>query len=148
MKINKTNLDNNHWTTDYIPIGYKSLSKKQFEKSFTFFWNTDYDLHSIIRTYFINNNNIEIGDFWLNENLRGKKINNKKISYLFLKKIISKIWKYYPNCNKITLKVHNNNFPAIKRYESLNFKILKENISNKNLFMNKNGILMVRYKKK
>ena len=26
----------------------------------------------------------------------------------------------------ITLKVHNNNIPAIKRYESLNFKILKK----------------------
>ena len=47
----------------------------------------------------------------------------------------------------ITLKVHNHNIAAIKRYESLNFKILKENITNKNLNMNKNGILMVRYKK-
>ena len=147
MKINKTILNNNHWTTDYIPISYKKLSKKQFEKSLTFFWDNNYELNAIIRTYFINNNNIEIGDFWLNENLRGKKINNQKISYLFLRKIISKIWKYYPSCNIITLKVHNHNIPAIKRYESLNFKILKENITNKNLNMNKNGILMVRYKK-
>ena len=99
MKINKTILNNNHWTTDYIPISYKKLSKKQFERSLTFFWDNNYELNAIIRTYFINNNNIEIGDFWLQENLRGKKINNQKISYLFLKKIISKIWKYYPSCN-------------------------------------------------
>ena len=150
MYINKIYIDSEHWTSEYIPISYiKILNTLQLKKSLTLYWHDNYELNAICRLYFISNNNIEIGDLWINEKLRGKIFNNtnKKISFVFLQKVISKIWKYYPKCKKITLKVHNNNLPAIKLYNSLNFIILKKNISNKSLNMKNNGILMIRFKK-
>lgn len=138
MKIYKIITNKDHWTTDYIPIDY-NFNKK----SFTFFWNNDYNLNMLCRTFYKNKNTILIGDIWLNPELRGKKINNEKISVIFMKKVISKIWKNYVDCNKIILEVHQNNIPAIKLYEKLNFKIIK-NVKMKN---GNDGYLMVRYKK-
>ena len=150
MYINKINIDSEHWTTDYIPISYKNiLNKTQMSKSLTMYWHNNYELNSLCRLYYINDTNIEIGDLWINESLRGKVFHNtkQKISYVFLNRIIYKIWHYFPKCRSITLKVHDNNIPAIKLYNSLNFHIIKQNISNKNLNMNNNGLLMIRNKR-
>ena len=83
---------------------------------------------------------IEIGDVWLNEQFRGQKINDEKISIIFLKKVISKIWKLYSNAKLINLIVSEDNIPAIKLYERLKFICIKS-ISNKKLGI-KNGLLM------
>ena len=147
MYIHVKHLDHKHWITDYIPISYESiLSNNQLNKSLTFYWNSGFNLHAICRAYYIDAHEIQIGDLWINEEFRGKKINGKKISVIFMKKIISKIWKQFKKCNKITLLVHNNNIPAIKLYEKLNFKIVKSNINIKKFNMI-NGLKMIRFKK-
>ena len=147
MRISKINLDQDHWTTDYIPISYdKILTKNQYNKSFTFYWATGYNLHAICRIYYLKKNRIEVGDVWLNDDLRGKKINEVKISVLFMRKIISKIWKLYKDATEISLLVHKENISAIKLYEKLNFLVKKSYINNKKLNM-KNGLLMIRQKK-
>ncbi len=71
----------------------------------------------LCRTYHLTKNEIQIGDVWLTKDLRGKKINNVKISVIFMKKIIAKIWKHYKERNQISLLVHNNNKPAIDLYK-------------------------------
>jgi len=137
MNIYKTIINKDHWTTDWIPISYTYNNK-----SYTFFWHDNYILNMLCRTYYKNKNIVLIGDVWLNPDLRGQKINNEKISVVFMKKIIAKIWKFYPSCNKIILEVHQDNIPAIKLYQKLNFKIVKKIKMN-----NKDGYLMIRYKK-
>ena len=107
---------------------------------------SDYNLHAICRGYYINKNRIEIGDVWLNNDLRGKKINGVKISVLFMRKIISKIWILFKNISEISLLVHKENIPAIKLYEKLNFEVKKHNMNNKELNI-KNGLLMIRKKR-
>lgn len=147
MRINTINLDEEHWTTDYIPISYnKILTQNQYNKSITFYWNTDYNLHAICRGYYITKNRIEIGDVWLNDDLRGKKINEVKISVLFMRKVISKIWNLFKDASEISLLVHKENISAIKLYEKLNFEVKKDNINNKELNI-KNGLLMIRTKR-
>ena len=146
MQISKIDLDEEHWTSDYIPISYTNyLTRKQLSKSVTFYWATDYDLHATCRAYFIDDNRIEIGDIWLSEEQRGKKIDNVKISVVFMRKVISKIWQHFKSCSIISLLVHNDNIPAIKLYEKLNFVIEKQNIRRKEFNM-KNGLLMIRHK--
>jgi len=133
--------DDNHWTTQWIPISYKPiLSNLQINKSLTFIWTQEYNLFAMCRAYYINKNIIEIGDVWLNEQFRGQKINDEKISIIFLKKVISKIWKLYSNAKLINLIVSEDNIPAIKLYERLKFICIKS-ISNKKLGI-KNGLLM------
>ena len=88
---------------------------------------------------------VEIGDVWLNEKLRGKKDKSgKKYSVIFMKKVISKIWKIYPSVTKLSLIVSEDNIQAIKLYERLNFVKIK-NISSKMLSIKK-GVYMVRKK--
>lgn len=146
MQISKIDLDDEHWTSEYIPISYnKYLTCKQLSNSVTFYWATDYDLHATCRAYFINDNRVEIGDIWLSEDQRGKKINNVKISVVFMRKVISRIWQHFKSCSVISLLVHNNNIPAIKLYEKLNFVVERQNV-NRNAFNMKNGLLMIRHK--
>lgn len=147
MLIRQLLLDNNHFTTEYIPISYnKLLSKKQYEKSRTFYWSDGYNLNMLCRAYYINKHEIQIGDVWLAENLRGKQINDKKISTIFMNKLIAKIWQNYKDCNKITLLVHSDNKPAINLYNKLNFTIIQKNINNSELNI-KNGLKMIRNKR-
>lgn len=96
------------------------------KKSLTFLWANNKQILAIYRAYYINKNRIEIGDVWLNEKCRGKYINGIKISVLFMKKIINKIWKNYPSAKIISLIVSKNNMPAINLYKKLNFKIKKQ----------------------
>jgi hypothetical protein len=132
IRINTTKINNNHWTTQWIPISYNIiLTKYQLNKSLTFTWTNKYILYAICRAYYINNYEIEIGDLWLNDEMRGKKLNNIKISYIFLNKVINKIWKLYPKCKNINLIVDKNNIPAIKLYTKLNFNIIKSIVSNR-----------------
>lgn len=146
MRIKTIITTNDHWTTQWIPISYKNiLSNNQMKKSVSFIWSNEYILFAICRAYYINDNIIEIGDVWLNEKYRGKKINNEKISVIFMKKIINKIWKKYPNAKNINLIVAKNNIPAIKLYKKLNFNIVKP-VKNNKLGI-KNALQMSRFKK-
>lgn len=158
MKIIKLKLSPEHWSTDWIPVSYKNiLSKQEYDKSVTFLWSENYIIKAICRCYYIQNSaisgekldRIEIGDIWLNENLRGTFLNVKgkkiKVSLLFMKNIVAKIWKLYPKINIISLVVSKDNIPAIKLYEKLNFKKVK-NITVKELSIH-NGLYMTRQKK-
>ena len=146
MFIKTLKLDNNHWSTNWIPISYTSIvSKKQYDKSLTFLWSVNNEVLAICRSYYISKQHIEIGDIWLNEKCRGKYINDAKISILFMRRVISKIWKHYPDSNKITLIVSKKNIPAIKLYEKLNFYKIK-NITCKKLSIT-DGIYMERKKR-
>lgn len=146
MIIKTLNLNENHWSVDWIPISYK-LNKKNYNKSITFLWSKNYEVNAICRAYFISNTKIEIGDIWLNDKYRGKYNNNGiKYSIEFMKKIISKIWKIYKSAKIISLIVDQKNIPAIKLYQKLHFKKIK-NIKSKTLNI-KNGIYMERKKRK
>ena len=67
-----------------------------------------------------------------------------KYSAFFLQRVISKIWKLYPYSTNITLIVSKDNISAIKRYNKLNFKTIK-NIKSK-YFHIENGLYMKRVK--
>jgi hypothetical protein len=121
MIIQKICLDVDHWSSKWIPISYKTLSKKQYNNSYTFLWHENNEVLAICRSYYMSKHHIEIGDVWLNEKCRGKYQSNIKISILFMKKIIAKIWKIYSYSTKISLVVSSNNIPAIKLYQKLNF---------------------------
>ena len=145
MKINRISLSSDHWTSDYIPISYNQiLTPSQYNKSFTFYWTTNYNLHAICRAYYINKNRVEIGDVWLNPDLRGQKINGVKVSLIFMRRIISKIWSAFNDAKYISLVVDKENIPAMRLYDKLHFKI-KKGIVNKELNIN-NGWLMIRKK--
>ena len=62
-----------------------------------------------------------------------------------MKNIVAKIWKLYPQINIISLVVSKDNIPAIKLYEKLNFKKVK-NITVKELNIH-NGLYMARQKR-
>jgi ribosomal protein S18 acetylase RimI-like enzyme len=147
MKICKIKLDKEHWTTDCIPLNYSDMfSKKQCENSMSFYWATKYNLHAMCRAYYVNKNEVQIGDVWVSEELRGKKINNVKISLLFMRQVITKIWQHFTTSNTLSLLVHNDNISALKLYSKLNFQIMRNDINIPELKM-KNGYKMVRYKK-
>lgn len=143
--ISSFTLDNKHWSTNWIPISYTSLTKNQYKKSTTFLYSENDEVNAICRAYFMTKKRVELGDVWLNEKLRGKRDKSgKKYSVIFMKKVISKIWKMYPSVTEISLIVSENNKPAIKLYEKLNFVKIK-NISSKMLSIDK-GIYMIRKK--
>ena len=156
MKITKIKLSEEHWSTGWIPISYKNiLLPEEFNKSVTFLWSENNIIKAICRGYYIKNtensklDRIEIGDVWLNENLRGTFLNIKgkkiKVSLIFMKNIVSKIWKLYPNINYISLVVSKDNIPAIRLYENLNFKKIKKiSVKELNIF---NGFYMIRRKR-
>ena len=81
MIINTIKLDDNHWSTNWIPISYK-LNKIQKNKSVTFLWADNYQVNALARAYFISDSRIEIGDVWLHKKFRGK-LNNDKIKFSF-----------------------------------------------------------------
>lgn len=133
MIIKKIKIDKDHWTSQWIPISYiKILSKYQINKSLSFIWYIDNELLAICRAYYINKKIIEIRDVWLNEKCRGEKLKDEKISIIFMKKVINKIYKIYATDTlgdkKITIRlvVDKDNKPAIKLYEKLNFIVVKQ----------------------
>lgn len=147
MRINTIKVDASHWTSDYIPISYdKVLNKHQLSQSLTFMWNNKFTLNAICRAYYISKHVIEIGDVWLNPDLRGKQINGEKISILFLKHVISKIWTHFPDATTIQLVVHQSNKPAISLYEKCKF-LIKKTVNNSKLLFNQPGYKMIRYKR-
>lgn len=143
MRMNIIKIDNNHWTTEYIPISYKNiLSENHKKNSLTFYWSNEYILYALCRAYFIDDYTIEIGDVWLNEKLRGKKIKDEKISVIFMRRVIKKIWKIYEKAKIINLIVDKNNISAIKLYNKLDFFISNFD----NLLKLNNGIVMSKLK--
>lgn len=144
MIIKTLPIDYNHWSTDCIPISY-NLSQRKYSKSLTFLWSETFEVFAICRAYYISHSRIEIGDIWLNNKFRGKTDRNGvKYSLLFMKKIISKIWKIYPYANKISLLVSKDNITAIKLYNKLHFKQIK-NMDN-NILNIPNCVYMERIK--
>jgi len=143
MRMNIIKIDDNHWTTEYIPISYKNiLSENHKKNSLTFYWSKEYILYALCRVYFIDDYTIEIGDVWLNEKLRGKKIKDEKISVIFMRRVIKKIWKIYDKAKIINLIVDKNNISAIKLYNKLDFFISNFD----NLLKLNNGIVMSKLK--
>ena len=141
MNIETLQLDEKHWSTSWIPISFKINKKSQ-----TFLWSEKYQIIAICRAYYISNTKIEIGDVWVNEKYRGKRNENgTKYSVLFMREVISKIWKIYESVTKIGLIVDKENLPAIKLYQKLHFKKIK-NITSKKLKIS-NGIYMERVKR-
>ena len=146
MRIETIGINNNHWSTDWIPISYKNaLNRNQIKKSLSFIWSIENTLFAICRAYYIRATTIEIGDVWLNEKYRGAKINGDNVSIIFMKKVINKIWKAYPDANKINLIVHKDNIAAIKLYEKLKFTLIGNAYDNK--LSVKNHLLMARLKR-
>ena len=153
INIKKLLIDEEHWSSKWIPISYKNIiNEKQLKKSYTFLWGNHktQEVYGICRSYYINNENIEIGDVWLNDKYRGKSYNGIKYSVLFMKLVISKIWQTYPSIKKISLIVSENNIPAIKLYKKLNFAENKDSIVSKKIKLQlkiKEGIYMIRNKR-
>ena len=153
MNIKKILLDEKHWSSIWIPISYKNIiNNQQFKKSYTFLWgnNNTQEVYGICRSYYINNDKIEIGDVWLNDKYRGKSYNGIKYSVLFMKLVISKIWQTYPSIRKISLIVSEKNIPAIKLYKKLNFAETEDRIVSKKIKLQlkiKDGIYMIRNKR-
>lgn len=135
INIRKFNINSDHWSSNWIPISYlNSLNNYKLNKSITYLWSKDNKVNGIIRAYYINSKQIEIGDLWINPKYRGKiyKKTEYKYSYEFLKKIINKIWNDFPNTNIITLIVSKDNISAIKLYKKFGFKVLNKNNKNFN----------------
>jgi len=125
MYIKTLPLDDNHWSTQWVPISY-SLKPYAVSKSCTFLYHISNieEVNAICRAYYISPTVIELGDIWLNEQYRGKYIPNKptvKYSHEFMTKVITKIWHLYPTVKTITLRVASDNIPAIKLYKSMHF---------------------------
>lgn len=148
MRIYSSILDENHWSSEWIPISYNSvLTKAQLKNSKTFLWKDGYTVLAIARGYKMSPNRIEIGDVWLNPMCRGKRDEKgRKLSSLFFSKVISKIWQTWPRVSKITLIVEGSNIPAIKLYERLHFHITKKDVKSLSLSI-KNGFIMERRKR-
>ena len=112
---------------EWVPVSYNNdgISYISVDKEGT--------LIMICRAYHINDERIEIGDIWLRDDMRGK-----GIACMFMKNVISKIWREYKNSRYITLYVDKSNIKALKLYEKLKFKeYQREN----------NNIKMIRYKR-
>lgn len=146
MRINSLHLNKNHWSTEWIPISYNLLDT-DYLKSYTFLWSINNQVLAIARAYHISKENVEIGDVWLNEKYRGQYYNNTvKYSEYFIKKIIAKIWKIYPNLIRIGLWVDSNNLSALNLYKKHNFIKYKENPTNLKVYV-PNSIYMIRNKR-
>lgn len=150
MRIYKLPLDEHHWSTNWIPISYTNMiSPRSYTNSSTYLWYTNQNrgkmVNAICRAYKISSERVEIGDVWLAEQFRGKKINNgsEKISYVFMKRVLKRIWKDYKGISKITLLVSKNNIPAVKLYEKLGFEFMKKAEEVGYLFGVKKAIYMI-----
>jgi len=145
LRIQTLKIDPKHWSTEWIPISYtKILSNSQMKKSLTFLWAKNYEVLAICRAYYINKYRIEIGDVWLNEKCRGKYINSQKISVVFMKRVIRKIWENFYKAELISLIVSKKNIPALKLYKKLNFTVNKKVVA-KELGV-KDGLYMTKHR--
>lgn len=144
MITHHSEVNENRWTTDWVPISYKHFKKYQLEKSSEYWWMGECKPIAFARAYFRSNYHIELGDVWIDPSYRGKIYETEKYSVSFLKSVIAKIWHYYPKATKITLLVESTNIPALKLYQKLNFEVIAENVDNElNL---KNALELIRIK--
>ncbi len=132
MYIQLLNLDENHWSTSWVPISYKVY----LENSCTFLWEENCQVMGICRAYYLSKNRLEIGDVWMNPIVRGKFDDfGEKFSQKFLRIVIDKIKEKYSEFEKISLFVFKDNIPALKLYKKLNFKEENTLESNKRIYM-------------
>jgi len=131
-----------------MPISYQPiLSKDQLKKSYTFLWSDGKNLVlALTRAYYYWPKHLEIDDVWLQEKCRGVSVNGNKLSFVFMKRVIAKIWKLFPDAIKLSLIVAANNIAAIKLYEKLGFEIVKRNVKRSQLNI-QNGFAMIRHKR-
>lgn len=149
MKITSVDISTDHWSSNWVPVYYHSKYWNYKDiKGKTFFWwkqGSKYKkIMSLCRMYPINKERVEIGDIWLNPELRGKR--NKdgvKYSNAFLSKVIQKIWKASPTCKCISLEVDKNNPAAFYTYKKLRFHESKV----KSLMKRTDSLMMVRFKR-
>ena len=144
MIVKMMKIDSGHWSVDWIPISYK-LTDKQMRESLVFLWSENEIVNAMCRCYYISKTRVELGDLWINEAYRGKTYRDGlNYSLVFLKRVISKIWRAYPCAKAITLVVAQDNVRAIKLYDRLHFDIVKRvDVPSLNI---KNGVLMRRTK--
>lgn len=137
MKIVTLPLAEDHWSSDWIPISYGkkfwTYGSGDVIDGKTFLWSESSHsgdpkgprgskVMALCRVFPITKNRVELGDLWLNPELRGKKNETGvKYSLVFLRKVIAKIWKLYTGMDRISLVVHRNNYVAIRLYERLAF---------------------------
>ena len=152
MNIVTLPLSGDHWSSQWIPISYprhvwtKWSMRNHHHRTTrgkTFLWSSpDFKVMALCRVFPITNNRVEIGDLWLNPELRGK-TNSKGVKYslAFLRKVIARIWKLYIWADRISLEVHEDNHAAIRLYEKLAFHYTKSLKSTLNL---SKSIMMVR----
>ena len=132
MYIQLLNLDENHWSTSWVPISYK-VSLKNCSN---FLWEENCQVMGICRAYYLSKNRLEIGDVWMNPIVRGKFDNfGEKFSQKFLRIVIDKIKEKYSEFEKISLFVFKDNIHALKLYKKLNFKEENTIESNKGIYM-------------
>lgn len=125
MKLFIKQLSSRNWTVDFVPISYlKILSQYKRRKSFEIYWSDKiYSLNAIVRLYYVSPDQIEIGDFWLNKEYRGKRDpkTNIKYSELFLEKALDIGKILFPFAKIYSLVVHRSNIAAIKLYQKIGF---------------------------
>ena len=147
MVVTTHALDQDHWSTDWVPISYTIiLSKQQLQKSYTFLWANQPTVFALARAYYCSPTRLELGDVWLKEECRGARIGDNKVSVVFMKRVISKIWRLFPKATRISLIVASGNIPAIKLYQRLGFQIAKQGVNRPQLGI-ADGLSMIRNKR-
>ena len=132
MYIQLLNLDENHWSTSWVPISYKV----SVENCSTFLWGENFQVMGICRAYYLSKKRLELGDVWINPIVRGKyDIIGEKFSLKFLRIVIDKIKEKYWEFENISLFVFKDNIPALKLYKKLNFKEENNIESDKGIYM-------------
>jgi predicted GNAT family acetyltransferase len=147
MIVAAKKVDQEHWSTDWIPISYGTiLTKNQLNKSYTFLWSEQFEVYALTRAYFISPTRVEIGDVWLTESCRGAILDGQKVSVTFMKRVIAKVWKLFPRANTISLVVSAENIAAITLYQRLGFTVAKRDVKRPQLGV-QDGLSMIRQKR-
>ena len=137
MKIVTLPLSGDHWSSAWIPISYPKHAwtmwsmrnhHHRLTRGKTFLWSSTpkgsrYEqVMAICRVFPVTKDRVELGDLWLNPELRGKRNSGGvKHSLAFLRQVIARIWKLYSWVDRISLEVHRDNRAAIHLYEKLAF---------------------------
>ena len=105
-----------------VPYTYKKLlSSHQFYNSHQIMMMVNNKFGGFARLHYIDKNTYELGDFFIMEQLRGKKYKGKKYYQHLMDEVLKYSKKVNKNTKKITLAVDSKNIPAIKVYEKNNF---------------------------
>lgn len=107
--------DRSHWSTQWIPI--------TIPRPTTFLWSDGGHTVNALCRVNITGKGALLGDLWVNEKFRGARLCGTKVSHMFLKRVVQKVWDQ--GANEISLKVRNDNAPAIKLYQGCGFEHIR-----------------------